>query len=682
MNKKYLFKKLLYYIKRDNKTMTLFDSLKIFLFIIFIFSVSYFILLYLDLNVYIEYYLYFNFSIIFIAIVSFCHKIYHYIYNSDYYNIFLKMNKFVIAPSLFILLIDNILEYLSILLLKVILESSSFIILLSCMVSILLYSILKIFLNDFSLFKYANNDKFKKAIWHIVILCYYYYFILYVNISVNYQIILLLIISFFVMLIILQNLFLQDNRIECINKTRIISDLTVNELYDEDYIIYKPFFLDDSANIKLLKFELPLDDVLLEKLEVVGYTKVTNGSNESKDNSTIYVVVNLYELKKYKYLKLKINVFTKSRVERIYLNIKFDLYEHIFYIDSVKIKNIRKKTFLSKKSNTINDVGSYNSIIYRSLPNMPYIGKSQIKFSDVSNLQSSFLFQNGKFGSGKTTKAIINLCDDGKRPIIISPWEDNSYGDFLYSIFAKLKKVSNKNHFNKIAKQSNFIFLICFLPVVLGFNDILIKYLDFGTYRIINMFNLLFFYKVNIINIFILLLLDVVLFIVMRYLIYPRLCHKAIILKKDFNTHYKTGLVQQVIDLLDYRDVLVIEDIDRLDVEKIKQVFQDIAHLNKEYMKNGKYSNKCIGIVSFDEPLMKKKFKAINEDFDDYKNKLFLNEVYSIKDYDLSLYKECIKQSFDVIEPNEDISSIDSSDSFRKLNVELNKIADKYKKRT
>lgn len=651
---------------------------------------------------------FFDFFVFFVFACFITYKIYLRFYNSDFYTGFIIFSEFIV-----VLLIVYVILWITSIgmdntdINAFSLENTLVIALLHWGLIVVIYVFFEFFSPIFDKFKknvhmflFIDNIAFFTGFLIFTLFSFYMYLI---SIKINSEV---LGIIFPICIYLLYTSWIMVYPLKkylCIQRFAVkLKDLTINKLVypdnsldklldnlynpsllncNKNCVIYKPNFLDSSANIKIFKLELSLDDVLIKGFEVVGYTKVTKIQNSLKSDSDIFVVVNLDDIRNYRYLKLKINTFTERGVERIYFNIKFKIYEHIFYIESTNIKNIRKVYFTNKLPNkNIKDLDTYNSLVIKSLPNTPYVGETEVELSNVSKLQANFLYQKGTYGCGKTTKAIINLCNENKQPVIISPWEDNSYGDFLYAIFSKLIKVNRKKYFSHIAKQSDFIFFICFLPILLGFNDILINLLDVGYFKFIKMFDLLFYYHNKIAGIFIILLLDLILFLVMRYLIYPIICHKAIILKKDFNTHYKNGLVEQVINLLKWDQVLVIEDIDRLDVEKIKQVFQDLAHLNKRFMSNEKYRKHCIGIISFDEQLMQKKFKSIGEEFDDYKNKLFLNEAYSIKYYDLSLYKEHLNLYFGDNNFDEYISNINSCQSFREVNVKLNEIADTYKK--
>lgn len=383
----------------------------------------------------------------------------------------------------------------------------------------------------------------------------------------------------------------------------------------------------DTANLKTFvlnidKRVLVTDEYDIKLLSINNFYRIGDDDIKMIDNKILISInSNNFNNKEIVSLQLYASVFKNDGIIsslKINLQVLFEKHDDLIVPVSLIVLNV------IKIKDRFSTVSLYNlekeesvRISSKIIPNllcMQTLKPDETNFTTTST--AKFSSQDGIFGNGKTTFSIINIINRKHIPIIVSVWEDNTSNDLLYSIYQKLKNTRNKKFFPKLAKKTRVIFWAGYIVVL----NLLISACGLFKEGSVLNFNLIDFS--SSLNIEVLLVnsqvfnwfLNALIFIFIFYLIglllqktiYPFLCGDVIIYKNNFDTYYREQLIDEICSMLskDYPYMLLIEDIDRLEVEEINKVFRDISFINRK-MNN---SSKIRGIVSFDNKLLHKMF--------------------------------------------------------------------------
>ena len=223
-------------------------------------------------------------------------------------------------------------------------------------------------------------------------------------------------------------------------------------------IIKKPIFLEYHNRIEDMRiFKIDISSIIEDGSEVyiLNHQYILHPEKGKKDgtNHYIYYAIN----KRYLFKTIKIKIFTKTPkiskhkknkkyIINLYFNIDNKSNELILnepYIEKHRIffkfvlrekklyKKINVKDYVTRLSSILNNAYCYNKDIMDE-------GKKFFKQSLCDNRK--WLLHDDKMGYGKSVLDHSLITNNGYRPIVISPWEDNYDEDFIYLIYTKLMK--------------------------------------------------------------------------------------------------------------------------------------------------------------------------------------------------------------------------------------------------
>lgn len=293
-----------------------------------------------------------------------------------------------------------------------------------------------------------------------------------------------------------------------------------------------------------------------------------------------------------------------------------------------------------------------------------------------------------KFGSGKTTYDVNSILNQGRIPIIISPWEDNYDHDILYLIFDSVRNVTETKKFTptKDIKILFFVVASALFPLYMAYGLMLFKglvreLLHFiigllnlhtnGIYRTIasipSYFRSTYPNGVWVVNT----IFTYAMFIWFTYVIFKRLLPALTIFKKNYTQVYKSFFVSSIVNMLkrkkDY--ILLIEDVDRLEECPQKEVFRVLSSINTDLPK--KSSIFC---------LMSVEGQQIEKDMNVLKNKIiyknwgvYYNDKESMKKYvdeNIKLLQRLVKhRQHSYIRSMEEMHQLIENESFNFRNT-------------
>lgn len=220
----------------------------------------------------------------------------------------------------------------------------------------------------------------------------------------------------------------------------------------------------------------------------------------------------------------------------------------------------------------------------------------------------NFMYQDGTYGEGKSTRAFLTLIKNGYIPVVISPWEENTSNNLIYSMVLKMKEINQDILFNELAKKTCIVFISTYIVTLK-----LVK----------ELFNITLLYDLNSI-------IAIILGgFVMYNLLYKSFVINLLVYKDQLNIYYKDALIKDLISYINRSDrklVMVIEDIDRMDMNQIKEIFKDISFINRQF-NNLCMKKRLLGIVSFDKRKLEDRYnKEGIEEYKEVHNKIFYNE--------------------------------------------------------
>lgn len=371
-----------------------------------------------------------------------------------------------------------------------------------------------------------------------------------------------------------------------------------------------------------------------------------------------YDIYNEEGEQKTKYAKLKMYINKKIEQNEIIITDYFitQFYERIWFnfctFCILSIRDRFKNSRIGIKFNSIRDrFKNFQLGLTSNFDNPLRLLKKAYKYNasldltkDHYHIESSYsnqkwLFHDGGYGSGKTALDYLYTSNAGYHPIHISPWEDNYDDDILYLIYDKVQPYPLRLG---IVKKSTFIFLFIITCAIWRF---CIKDIDeflWNVLRIVcnwNWIKLLmenFFLKINELlgfqdNQFI---FEVIILLISFSLAYICLPNIIIHFKKSTKVHQEYYITSIARELENTKKFLIIEDVDRLSVETLDQLFRVCSSISKEMT----IKNRAIGLLSFSEENLRHKYeqycsqKGIKFDFDkhfsDLENKLFYKRVF------------------------------------------------------
>ncbi len=339
------------------------------------------------------------------------------------------------------------------------------------------------------------------------------------------------------------------------------------------------------------------------------------------------------EKEKTKYVKLK--MYINKKIENGEIIITDYLITQCFEIRMFMfIRNYFKNRLMESEF----DFHNYSRLLKKAYKyNILLDQKSNYYQIESSYNDNKWMFHDDDYGTGKTTLDYLYTSNAGYHPIHISPWEANYDDDILYLIYDKVQPSPSYPR-----KSTSIFFLIitaaiwkfCIkdineflwnvLRIIYKKADWIQPYLD-TLYIEIN--ESLGFQNVQFIFEFCMLFLA----LLCAYKCLPR----AIIhFKKSTKVHqeyYITGIVNAI----NLKNIfLIIEDVDRLSVETLDQLFRVCSSISKHVV----VKNRAIGLLSFSKANLKHTYeeyysqKGRKFDFDKYfsniENKLFHKKVF------------------------------------------------------
>lgn len=266
------------------------------------------------------------------------------------------------------------------------------------------------------------------------------------------------------------------------------------------------------------------------------------------------------------------------------------------------------------KEITISDKNTVQRLMSKAALDYIYLGDIKGNLEGYIDNESSILFQNGRYGTGKTTYAIKSICQNGYSPVVLSPWEDNTSFDFIYAIFIALKKRTRKGA-HSLAKEFEWLYWSLYLSTLILLGDVFSLWGDIISREkwkvTIKLFTDYIGKEVSwteLLNSNVaLVVLAVLLAIIPRFIFFPHIVHKLVVYKEKFNDYYKEPMLKDIAKMLEngpnLNNILLIEDLDRLKTDEVEKVLRELAFLNKKYTKI-KNKNSIVAIVSYDKEKM------------------------------------------------------------------------------
>lgn len=385
------------------------------------------------------------------------------------------------------------------------------------------------------------------------------------------------------------------------------------------------------------------DELYIEKIKKV------NKSTESKNNH-----------KKNKYYK---ELDLKEKLILLTLNSRFRL--------PLKINNINEKE----------QTEDYE------------IRETEIEYTkEYDDIRSTILL-NGKFGVGKSSYLANDIFNNEKKSVFISMFEDNS-NDYIYSILKKVNK--EEKSYPKKRKEGLFVRIASIFK-----NLNVLVYLFVIYVGILKTLHEL--YKINIANnindivynfvreIFKIVIYNTelnegiykIMILVLALIVSIYLVPHIIKMFKNTNNFIDYFLDLIVSIVIENNMILVFEDIDRLDVNEIEELFRTISALNSKFYKSDG-SNQIRMILTYD----KKKIKEIlleengndtrgnyNKELEDKNKYKELEDKIIYKEYELEASKIFLTSLIDIL----DRFAKNQNEKDRKMIMNLKEKIEEYK---
>lgn len=254
---------------------------------------------------------------------------------------------------------------------------------------------------------------------------------------------------------------------------------------------------------------------------------------------------------------------------------------------------------------------------------------------ESNNLENrKFIIHNDEFGVGKTAYDTLVVYDENKTPIPISVWQENYDHELLFVLFNRIKKKSNTK-FTGPTFQT-FPTFIAIVTVFVSLALLILKERHLFTHLLAFRANLLIR---GVPSLFLSSELIILFFACLGVLISLLFAPEFMIYKNNTSEYYQDFYLKRIEKMVRKKNlVLIIEDLDRLDVDTIEKCFRMIANLNYQFVG----SSKIIGILPFDEEVIKEKFhgkysdkltpfRGDSKNYDEIIEKIAVENVFETK---------------------------------------------------
>lgn len=479
-------------------------------------------------------------------------------------------------------------------------------------------------------------------------------------------------------------------------------NIKISNIVDDELTrskIYRLRFFDtDYENARLARIDfskLRPEKSKLVNLELVNHSPIkSNFENESKSYFFVSIPNNetrsSYKLKAM--LEYEYNSKTYLKEIIFYLEVNNFGFECLPYIDTSKVimkscpvslfklfnwnKNRIKMSVQYSLYNAIENSYYYESDLYIDLLHEP--------IHDTRK----FLEHDGNFGIGKTSFDVVSLIENGRIPVIISPWEDHYDQDFLYLIYKKLKAATRTKFSVKWYKC--FIYYVLLLAGIYTFifanYDILYEILYEGYQPLWAIFsNTIFQPLVNSKNFVFLIAIPIFAIFIFKFIIAD-----LVVFKRDHTKVYQDFYIEQILNMISTNPnmILLIEDVDRLSIDSMQNIFRTISAINKRFI----FHTRVIGVLSYCKTSIPNDSGKCYEGFDysDIENKIIYNSY--AKGYNFDVCKEeFVKQIINYTSVVEEMNVNDSmeiiehsiqEDNFRTIHQKVSRFCSKMAKNT
>ncbi len=468
----------------------------------------------------------------------------------------------------------------------------------------------------------------------------------------------------------------------------------IEDLSDMDDIKDKGFYSDtiiDGSRPNYHIFKVELDEL---------YDRLFNISDSNYDNCVVKILNfharNIQKCGSYFYLMtnkndndlLKLNMIIENGEKRYYVIVALKTdnvgdFNFVSYQETLVAK--RRFLPLPKFIYRIIDVNRKFDYQYLAFQSIVIDDDEADKMKDCSKIMNSyaidsrkFYVHSGDYGVGKTLIDTLIINTNGNLPLVISGYSDGIENDFIRYVFNKLQlQIKGKtaaSFYEYVAILASATSVLIYLINISGFT---IKSLVMWMFNIFigETVNMLFFVPVVTIVIIVLILSVAVRIIYNTMFSYVSSKFRITSIQEDYYCEKIYKLIKKKRNIR-----IVIEDIDRLDEEHLRNLFTKINILNSNLI-NIDYP---IGIVSYDENRIKGKL-GINE-YEEVFNKIFISEISpelnlnknKIKYYDLNVeyLKDYVarEKGIENIEQIINDCAIKDGDNFRSLREKLYKV--------
>lgn len=385
---------------------------------------------------------------------------------------------------------------------------------------------------------------------------------------------------------------------------------------------------DNNCNLILVNANKIFPDNAINK-EILITNHLFYGNDESRKNEYFYIAIPINAKSIIPFdMKVKYVLNNKVYVKHRYFYIENECYGGINF--SYTSRCLFHKMNLFKKLNLysyqMKKNLSENTLIKNSIFSSYYYKNAEIieKELFINAVDTRrFIKHDGDFGIGKSTYDIFLIANQGKKPIVISPWEENYDHDILYLIFKKIKRKSSIKIYPEAIKHCPMIFLAAFFPII-GLLITIYNYL-FNYFSIQNKSSTS-------------LLLIMVILVLISFLLDTYLIPNIIIFKKDYSIVYQEFFLEAIKRMLlsDGDLILLVEDIDRLNEHACDNTFRVVSAINRIFY----LQQRIIGVLSYASNNLASISEQMKKTIDDIDNKLcFYNIGDDYYDYDSKMLK-------------------------------------------
>ncbi|MEG0328716.1 MAG: P-loop NTPase fold protein, partial [Erysipelothrix sp.] len=291
----------------------------------------------------------------------------------------------------------------------------------------------------------------------------------------------------------------------------------------------------------------------------------------------------------------------------------------------LKLRKSFKEYWMSVHEITIEK----NRRLINTLGNYYYFDKSEQKSLFQSNPVENrkFLIHDDKFGIGKSAYDTLVVREVKKVPIPVSLWQENYEHEMLFVLFNRIrKKTKMRVMWPSMETLPTFIALI---TLFLSFSIFLVTKRDlFPTLMKYDFLKVIFITYPELL---------VLTFGILGFMASILYAPEFMIYKKNSSEYYQDFYLKQIKKMIEKKNlVLIIEDLDRLDIETVEKCFRMIANLNYQF----RNSNRVIGILSYDEKVIRNMFS------NKYQTATLNSESTNVDYYDVIIEKIAIKKEF------------------------------------